>query len=155
MTMTKFLADDGNAEIEVEADNAEDAAQQYVDTGDWGEVKETTWIDVRTLDLSEPNSTEWVWHTIALEPEPPKCSDGDRDSHDWHSPIEIVGGIKENPGVWGHGGGVIIYECCMYCGCARITDTWAQRSDNGQQGLRSVSYELGKYTEALDKFHRK
>ena len=45
----------------------------------------------------------------------------------------------------GHGGGVIIREVCAHCGAYQVTDTWAERSDTGEQGLRSVKYlEAGK-----------
>lgn len=71
-------------------------------------------------------------------PEPP-CVEG--HEHDWQSPVSVVGGIKENPGVWGHGGGVIIREACSHCGYFRVTDTWAQDPETGEEGLREVSYE--------------
>jgi hypothetical protein len=73
----------------------------------------------------------------------PACVDG--EDHDWQSPIEIVGGIKENPGVWGHGGGVTIQEVCLRCGCGKCTDTWAQDPETGEQGLRSIKYAPGWY----------
>lgn len=54
-----------------------------------------------------------------------------RDGHDWHADISVVGGISENPGVWGHGGGVIMHEHCARCGVRRTIDTWA---DDGRGG---------------------
>lgn len=65
--------------------------------------------------------------------------------HNWQSPHEIVGGCKESPGVRGHGGGVIICEVCMHCGCERETDTWDQDPETGRQGLTSVRYTPGKW----------
>ena len=50
--------------------------------------------------------------------------------------------MAENPGVWGHGGGVIIEEHCTRCDATRTTDTWAQDGSTGQQGLTSVSYGI-------------
>lgn len=148
--MALWHTDDGNAEIEIECDTPEQAAREYVDGGDWGDRDETIWIRV------------WVWadgedrsdaepHTITLEAEEPDCTDGQQ--HDWQSPVEIVGGIKENPGVWGNGGGVKIHECCMHCGCERVTDTWAQNHDTGEQGLTSVRYEPGKYADNVEALH--
>lgn len=78
------------------------------------------------------------WHSVEINPEEPECSG---DEHDWRSPYSVVGGIKENPGVWGHGGGVIITEVCRHCGCYRVTDTWAQDRETGEQGLESVEYK--------------
>lgn len=203
----KYLCDDGNAEIEIEADSAEEAAQEYVDGGDWGDRSETCWIDVYVEQIivdgdqrrqqveaaieyvhshdddtadadgvaeafeqffgSAPDETDDPWSdlcsaisdgdtvadhedmldpirgdreciTITLDAEEPDCEDG--ESHDWRSPYSVLGGLKENPGVWGHGGGVVITEVCAHCGRYRVTDTWAQRPDTGEQGLTSVEY---------------
>jgi hypothetical protein len=76
--------------------------------------------------------------TVQLDPEEPDCTDA--DGHDWQSPHEVVGGLKENPGVRGHGGGVIVTEVCAHCGMYRITDTWGQRPDTGEQGLTVLEY---------------
>jgi hypothetical protein len=37
----------GGGKIEVECDTAQEAAQEFVDGGEWGENKETFWVDVR------------------------------------------------------------------------------------------------------------
>jgi len=84
--------------------------------------------------------------SVEIQPTEPECCDGD---HEWESPIGVVGGIKENPGVWGHGGGVVIQELCVKCGCGKTTDTWAQ-SCHGEQGLHAVSYTVGQYTDAIE-----
>lgn len=139
----RWHADDGNAEVEYTCDSGSEAAQEYVDTGDWSTGSETIWIDVRTwrVGLDADGDTVCVdedWHTIPLEPEEPDCEQG--HDHDWRSPYSLLGGLRENPGVWGHGGGVVITECCAHCGTYRITDTWAQNPETGEQGLRSVNY---------------
>lgn len=138
--MSKFVCNDGTAEIEIEADTAQEAAQEYVDGGDWGDGTSTIWIDVSCTPLDENGekvTDEAKWVTITLEPDEPKCSDG--KGHDWTS--EGEGGLEENPGVFGNGGGVLIYQHCRNCGLRKIIDTWAQRTDTGEQGLRSVEYE--------------
>lgn len=193
--MPTYLCDDGNAEIEITADTAREAAQDYVDGGDWGDADgTTTYIDVYVqaipdetelpvtsyeweaepgvergmvsrvapeeresamaaceelgLDVSEsehkghllvsvaPGERERI--TITIEPDEPECS---ADAHDWKTPHSVLGGIKENPGVWGNGGGVIAREVCAHCGRYRETNTWAQRRDTGEQGLTEVKYE--------------
>jgi hypothetical protein len=53
----------------------------------------------------------------------------------------VVGGHRDNPGVFGHDGGVIIREVCRHCAAYRVTDTWAQNPATGEQGLESVTYE--------------
>lgn len=97
--------------------------------------KSTIWVNGR-WGLSSDHRE----HTFdfALDPVAPQCS---RKKHYWHSPHSIVGGIEENPGVWGHGGGVIILEVCKHCGVRKRTDTWAQNPLNGQQGLNSIRYD--------------
>jgi len=47
----------------------------------------------------------------------PKCLEN--QDHDWQSPIAIVGGNQNNPGVWRHNSSVIIKQCCINCGCLR------------------------------------
>ena len=136
----KWTCTDGHAAIEIEAETAEEAAQEYVDGGDWEPLAETWWIDIRCTPLTDDgeedeDNEEWV--TITVDPEYPDCSG---DDHEWCSPLEVVGGIESNPGVWGHGGGVKITEVCRRCGVYRVTDTWAQRQDTGEQGLLSTEY---------------
>jgi hypothetical protein len=52
----------------------------------------------------------------------------------------LLGGLKESPGVVGHGGGVRITEVCRHCGVRRITDTWATNPCDGTQGYECVEY---------------
>lgn len=137
-------ADNGDAEVRYTGLSPEQAARRYVDTGDWGEVDSTEWIDVYTYQKGCDADGDEVMigrvsHTVALHPEEPDCSAG--DEHDWQSPHEVVGGIEDSPGVWGHCGGVIIRTVCAHCGMYRIVDTWAQRPDTGEEGLESVRYE--------------
>jgi len=139
----------GGASETFEADSLEEAREQAADwagDGDYEEITSTFWVDWR---LDQRVGEEWepvAGGTVEFEPDEPICLSRDED-HDWQSPLEVVGGIRENPGVWGHGGGAVICECCMKCGAQRRTDTWAQRSDTGEQGLTSVSYEpAGYYT---------
>lgn len=143
-----WTADDGNADVEYpDAESADEAAQEYVSGGDWGGRSETSWVQVYTwrtaITLDEDGDPVTLTldkkdHTVEIEAEEPECV---ANEHDWQSPIEVVGGIKENPGVHGHGGGVIITEVCAHCGMYRVTDTWAQNPSTGEQGLTSVRYE--------------
>jgi len=145
-----WTADDGNAEVAFpEAVNGEEAAVKYVRGGDWDIPEETDWIrvhawmqgyawdaehgDVVVLHIDTDE------HTVALDPPEPDCVDD--NGHDWQSPHSVVGGLEENPGVYGHGGGVFITQVCANCGMYRIEDTWAQDRETGEEGLRSVRYE--------------
>lgn len=125
-------------------------AREWAEGGDYAN-ESTVWVDVEIYETVIDADGDECWRhaediTVPIDPEEPSCTDA---AHDWESPIEIVGGIAENTGVFGHGGGVVMTECCMRCGCARVTDTWAQNPVNGVQGLESVSYEPGKYADHL------
>jgi hypothetical protein len=130
------LRDDSGSEEDIVASSLKDArkqAEEWVRDGDWRDTDETFWVTVRIW--GEDGSQDCI--EVAIEPEEPECS---ADGHAWYSPYAVVGGIRENPGVWGHGGGVIIHEVCSNCGANRHTDTWAQDRNTGQQGLTSVTY---------------
>jgi hypothetical protein len=183
-----WVADDGNAEIEIVAESGEDAAREYVGAGDWGDASKTTWVKVwawrvgvrrvecayctavasahdadgnpacaehaetpragaALSELCEMVEVDRDSHTVAIEPTEPDCDAG--EAHDWASPQSIVGGIDENPGVQGHGGGVIATEVCLRCGCRRDTDTWAQCRETGEQGLTAVEYTVGEYSAEI------
>lgn len=130
----------------IEAVDADDAIRQAKDLlrgGDWGELESTCWPRA-SVTLYDDDGDEVESHRVkvAIDPEEPVCDGGEHGGeHEWRSPIEIVGGIAENPGVWGHGGGVIVHEVCRRCGWKRISDSWAQDPDTGEQGLNSVRYE--------------
>lgn len=128
------------------------AAREWVEGGDYhsGEDGESTiWEDVRIEWIDEDgDECEDEVRNIAIDPPTPKCLRG--KEHDWQTPHEIVGGLKENPGVWGSGGGVKGTYVCLHCGCGKHWDSWAQRRDNGEQWLASVSYVRGEYAEQLE-----
>jgi hypothetical protein len=103
-------------------------------------------LDVRVW-LNGYHDDDSTGRTFAIEPEEPPCP-GEK-AHDWESPHAILGGLEENPGIWGHGGGVVIKEVCVCCGCLKTTDTWAQNPSNGEQGLTSVAYSPGEYRDEV------
>jgi hypothetical protein len=142
------LCEEGHWYSTVTATSCEEAltlAREGVDRANY-DVQHTIWIDVRVrCVLSDESDSD----TVALDPDAPPCADS--SGHDWESPIELVGGCRENPGVHGHGGGVVITEVCMHCGCERVTDTWAQNPSNGVQGLDSVRYEPRKHADQIGK----
>jgi hypothetical protein len=139
------IREDSGAEQTIIASSLAEALEEAVawsQDGDYDEEarQATIYITVRAeCDLTGETGTD----TAVLQPQKPDCVDG--REHDWQSPHALVGGLAENPGVWGHGGGVIIHEACLRCGCGRTTDTWAQRPDTGEQGFTEVSYQPGEY----------
>jgi hypothetical protein len=135
-----WWADDGYAHVDMhypDIESPEQAAQEYVDTGNWGDRTATEWIDIYTWRIGYVIDADGdvidvqigrCPYTITLDAEEPPCDD--EHDHDW-----------QEWRVSGHGGGVIITEACAHCGAYRITDTWAQRRDTGEQGLESVEYQ--------------
>lgn len=149
----KIYADDRNAEIEYDDLTPAEAAQEYVRDCDFDDVASTDWVTVYTYRKGVDESGEIVHigeerHKIAIEPTEPDCIDD--HSHHWATPHELLGGLEDNPGVWGNGGGVICHEVCLHCGCERITDTWAQDMSTGEQGLTSLEYKEGEYGSEVE-----
>lgn len=109
--------------------------------GDWDAegtiwVRDYAWAAIPyTGDIDEDSE---VSVRVAIEQAEPECTEAE---HDWQSPYEMLGGLKENPGVWGKGAGLIIRRVCAHCGKYRVIDTWAQDPETGEQGLESVGYE--------------
>lgn len=144
-----FVADDGNAEVEYpEATSGSEAARAYVDDGDFGDLVSTLWHTVYVwqvgLGVDEDGEVVEICvgrdsHRVEIEPDVPACAHG--RAHEWRAPYSVLGGLRENPGVWGNGGGAIIKQICRHCGRYRITNTWAQDCETGEQGLTSVCYE--------------
>ena len=139
----------GESEV-IEAPSMEEAvswARRWLLDVEWDTRAGTAWADARVLDLLTGRRETT---TVQIDPPVPACADGGRE-HDWAAPHRLVGGCKENPGVWAHGGGVVMHDVCLRCGCLRVTDTWARRPDTGQEGLRSVRYVPGRYARGLER----
>jgi len=111
-------------------------ARENVNYEDYTDGNATIWVDIH---VSCEETGEEDEETIILNPPEPECFSG--EEHDWQAPYSVLGGVEENPGVWGHGGGVVIRRVCANCGLYKIIDTWAQNPNTGEQGLRSVRYE--------------
>ena len=150
-----LFADDGYCEVEYPHDTeSRDAAAEYVSEGDWGDRESTSWVKVGTYrkGVNSRGQIEQVnheSHTIGVDPIVPECHEG--GEHVWHAPHSLLGGLKENPGVVGKGGGVVSKEICRCCGCVKETDTWAQNPTTGEQGLTAVSYTEGEYADEMEK----
>lgn len=108
--------------------------QDWMADGDWGDRTKTSWVHGHATDEFEER-TRYIY---AIEPDEPDCIEG--EDHDWHAPYSVLGGLRENPGVWGHGGGVRATEVCAHCGTYQTTDSWAQDPETGEQGSRSTEY---------------
>lgn len=110
-----------------------EAWDEWINEFPWCESSETVWVHGRATD--EFGKDHFFMATV--EPEEPDCSS---DEHMWDTPYYILGGLKENPGIQGHGGGATGTEICRHCGTYKIWDSWAQDPETGKQGLHSIEY---------------
>ena len=137
--MAKYRVQDSGCGEDFEAADEEAAfayAKEWLRSGAW-DRSHTIWLDATVFAYDGDTEERLGSVTVSLPPEEPQCSGG---SHAWCSPYELLGGVKESPGVFGHGGGVRIHEVCSHCGERRITDTWATNPCNGTQGHEAVEY---------------
>lgn len=107
---------------------------------------ETYWVKVQVFSgwHSQNSATRIATHKVAIHPQEPECT---KKQHKWIAPHEVVGGLEDNPGVWGHGGGVRIHDLCKHCGVHRHVDTWAQDRSDGEQGLTSTRFVIADTSE--------
>jgi hypothetical protein len=136
-----FFVTDGTVTVDIKAENAREAAQEYVHLGDWEPSDSTTWFSIEVWEHEDEDGDpiDSKTFSISLDPPEPDCKPDKK--HEWASPYSVLGGLEENPGVQGSGGGVVITEVCAHCGCYRIRDTWATNPETGEQGFESVEYD--------------
>lgn len=140
--MKTYILKDIGVIHKIQAKNLNDArsqAKEWALDGTYDNIDSTFWVDI-IIENSKGETIDVV--SVAINPPEPLCVDG---PHDWIAPWNIVGGIKENPGIWGNAGGVVVTECCSKCGCQRTINTWAHNPATGEQGLVSVAYEESVY----------
>lgn len=149
---TYTLREEGFDFDHVEADSAEEALDTLpldedgsLMGGDYNTEDGTVWTRIYVFNTE--NRDDYASRSFHVHPKAPGCQGG--QTHRWRSPLHLVGGLQENPGVFAHGGGIVIHEVCTCCGCGRTIDTWAQNPSTGEQGLESLHYEPKKYEEAI------
>lgn len=130
MTNTTYWADDGNCAVEMTGcETAKEAAQTYVDDGDWGEETKTRWINIAVwTEDDEGEESENI--KITIEPDEPPCEDG--EDHNW---------TDINDSVRSDGGGVRWSEECTHCGAIKNSGSWGQDPETGEPGLDWIEYE--------------
>ena len=126
-------------------DEAMKSAASYMDEGDWNadecgtqqigytvyrlpagsdaELGDNNWIDRDVLyELDCPSKTA----VHVQQPTEPDCTETE---HDFIATKQDDGGLEANPGVFGHGGSVVIKDHCRHCGLPRTTDHWDDVED--------------------------
>lgn len=150
-----WVADDGNSSVEyaVADYNADDAAKQYVEDGDWGSdlsgsINVSVWrvgIDSDGDDCNveeddfDIDLAEVVDHADAIREAMGDAGCGlNPDDHDWTS--EGDGGLRENPGVWSTGGtSIVVKSHCRKCGLRRTEKHCGSQRNPGEGD--SVEYD--------------
>jgi len=120
--MAKFMMEIENGVHYVEAANMAEAlecASTWVDEGDWSKCSGEVCVRVTEMIDGEEGDWECTYVDITQDAEEPFCEQG--DSHEWESPYEIVGGCKENPGMWSEGSSLTVKRCCSNCGMYKVT----------------------------------
>jgi hypothetical protein len=121
----------------VEASNLASAiedARDEVDRSRYDTSAGPVWVDFQIVNQDDQDDRGEF--TIGLDQDEPVCS---AEAHDWQSPYEVLGGLREDPGVQADGGGFVARRCCCaHCGAYYI---FAQRRDTGEEGLYEVRYQ--------------
>ena len=109
---------------DVQADSPREAAQAFVDDGDFEPRNRTVWIHVR---VESPDGDVGTYK-IKIEPVAPPCTL--KDGHLWLDPRH-----------WGSGAGVLVEETCDHCGRKKTINTGGHDPVDGSPAT-VVSYEV-------------
>jgi len=127
MTRELWIYDrsDGHGET-VRTDKAPgEAIDEWLgDDYDTGGAEKTIVVEIVAYsvdDHGEPDE-ELATKTFPIDPPEPDCVE--LEEHDWCAPHSLLGGLGENPGVFGgHGGRITSTDVCRHCGWYRKTSS--------------------------------
>jgi len=119
--------DNGSWAITSTPSTLDDDIEESVRDGDWGDdTGSWVWTGRSSCEATSEEDS----HRVAFEAEEASC-DHD-DGHDWRSPHAVLGGLSENPGVWGGpNGGTTSREVCGHCGLYRTYQSHATNRSDG------------------------
>ena len=105
------------------------------------ESRKTTFLDTELVAKNERGETiEEEKIEVRFDPPLPCEGDASRGKCRWDNPHELLGGLEENPGVRGHGGGAAIMEVCRTCGSYRETLTHDQDTGSSDEWEKTTRY---------------
>ncbi len=134
--MAKYeIREDGGAREIIDAESMDAAmvqARDWAASGSYdSRVMVTVWCAALGADGDYTGEQERDEVEAGPEPEVPECADG--NEHEWEAPYEVVGGVKENPGVWSRGGTTMTFHTvCLHCGTHRHETTYGSQRNPGQ-----------------------
>jgi hypothetical protein len=116
--MKRFRISDGTGADVIEANDMQDAMDTASSNWKMGDWDTKSIVEVRVVEIDadgkEIGDADWVDVEVGEDPTPPECTE---DDHDFVADHSVVGGLKENPGVWSAGGTRLkILTCCKHCG---------------------------------------
>ncbi len=128
------ISNEGVSEVIEAEDNsaAESIATDWIKDGSW-DGKFMADVTIQEIDKQgDDTGDSWgISVEVGEDPEPPDCRE-DYD-HEWVSPVEVVGGMKENPGVWSTGGTTFVTkQVCRHCGVYRKRTDYGSQRNPGQ-----------------------
>jgi len=118
----------------IEAESMQAAIEEAEDWAGDGDYDERVIVRVEIQELGG----NWDSETITVEagplPQPPETECGtEDDDHDWTSPFDIVGGCRDNPGVWSKGGTRMVFAyVCSRCGLRKTVDHAGEQRNPGE-----------------------
>lgn len=116
------VRDDAGSETEIDVDSlaeAKEKAEEWVRDGEWGDEGAVVHVDATAEDF------ESFVLDVVIEPDEDAIDPNsrthcfDEHTHLWERPYSVVGGCKENPGVWSIEGGVFAFLDVCRCGAHR------------------------------------
>lgn len=102
-------------------DEAVEKLKDWLRDGNWGE--DPCYVYGSVVEVNDDNEEigEKVEGEVGVNiwPPPKPCIGPDSEEyeeHDWREPYKVVGGLRENPGVFSEGGRITIRSVCSHCG---------------------------------------
>lgn len=142
MTRWRIREDSGAEEI-IDAASLDEALEAARDWAAEGSYDERVMVEVRVQEIDAGGAGIGDVHYTEVEagpePEEPECASV--DDHDWQTPYHLVGGCRENPGVWGGAGTSMSFRSvCRRCGTYRLRRITGSQRNPGEVP-ETVTYE--------------
>lgn len=149
--MTYEIREDSGASEIISADSLEEAIEAAEEWAADGSYDERVMVSVYVHELNDDGELLDGWYygdghnansEVAAGPEPERTECGENDDdHNWQTPVELVGGCAENPGVFSTGGTRFDYRAvCSKCGMYKHSWSQGTQRNPGDQD-EGVEYE--------------
>lgn len=131
----RFMIWDDIVRYIIEGDDLEcalDYAEEKWQDGSWDE-KQTIRIYAQEIDWDGKTIGDSITRDIEVGEDSPWAECFEADAHEWCAPFDLVGGLKENPGVFSLGGTTMVFKkVCLHCGCYKTETKYGVQRNPGQ-----------------------